>query len=47
VGIALDARTDWNEVAGLVTGSYCLLAPKKLADSVRSPKGGGRAEGEA
>jgi hypothetical protein len=40
VGMALDADTDWDEVDGLVTASYCRLAPKKLADSVRPPKGG-------
>jgi len=47
VGMALDARTDWDGVAGLVTGSYGLLAPKKLADSVRPPRGGAKAKGEA
>lgn len=31
VGIVLDDATDWDEVAELVTESYCLLAPKKLA----------------
>jgi hypothetical protein len=31
VGMALDARTDWNDVAALVRQSYCVLAPKKLA----------------
>jgi hypothetical protein len=31
VGMRLDARTDWHEVAALVTGSYCALAPRKLA----------------
>jgi hypothetical protein len=30
VGMVLDARTDWTEVAELVIESYCLLAPKKL-----------------
>jgi hypothetical protein len=31
VGLVLDAHTDWDEVATLITGSYCVLAPKKLA----------------
>jgi len=31
VGMKLDASTEWDEVAGLVTESYRLLAPKKLA----------------
>jgi predicted DNA-binding protein (MmcQ/YjbR family) len=37
VGIILDETTDWTEVAELVTESYCLLAPKRLAAQVRSP----------
>jgi hypothetical protein len=37
VGRILDARADWADIAKLVTASYCLLAPKKLAASVRSP----------
>ena len=36
-GLAIDARTDWDEVADLVTGSYCLLAPKKLAGLIDRP----------
>jgi hypothetical protein len=31
VGLVLDRETDWSEVAELVTESYRLLAPKKLA----------------
>ena len=34
VGLVVDARTDWDEVAALLTTSYCVLAPKKLAESV-------------
>jgi hypothetical protein len=34
VGMTLDARTDWDEVAGLVRASYVHLAPKKLAEQV-------------
>ena len=31
VGMVLDAdQTDWDEVAELLTDSYCVLAPKKL-----------------
>jgi hypothetical protein len=29
-GMLIDARVDWDEVADLLTESYCLLAPKKL-----------------
>jgi hypothetical protein len=32
--------TDWDEIAELVTESYCLLAPRRLADSVRRPDAG-------
>jgi hypothetical protein len=28
VGLVLDANTDWDEVAALLTGSYCVLALK-------------------
>jgi hypothetical protein len=31
VGLVLDANTDWDEVAALLTKSYCVLAPRKLA----------------
>lgn len=37
VGMRVDDATDWDEVAELVTESYCLLAPKKLADQVARP----------
>ena len=37
VGVHLDASTDWKEVAELVTESYCLLAPEKLAKLVDRP----------
>lgn len=37
VGVHLTAETDWTEVAELVTESYCLLAPKKLAALVPRP----------
>ena len=31
VGMALDERTDWDDVAGLLVASYRVLAPRKLA----------------
>jgi hypothetical protein len=31
VGLVIDANTDWDEVAALLTKSYRVLAPKKLA----------------
>jgi predicted DNA-binding protein (MmcQ/YjbR family) len=37
VGMVLDGRVDWGEVAELVTESYCLLAPTKLAERVERP----------
>ncbi|HEY6329698.1 MAG TPA: MmcQ/YjbR family DNA-binding protein, partial [Blastocatellia bacterium] len=43
VGLRLDLDSiDWDEVAGLLTGSYCLLAPKRLAAAVEAA-----AQGEA
>jgi hypothetical protein len=39
VGMVLDADTDWDEVAELLTESYCLLAPKSLAARVDRPGG--------
>ena len=32
VGMKLDGATDWNEVAGLVCASYCVMAPTKLVE---------------
>ncbi|MFC0031966.1 MmcQ/YjbR family DNA-binding protein [Micromonospora chaiyaphumensis] len=37
VGMVLDDGTDWDEVAELMTESYCVLAPKKLAARVGPP----------
>jgi predicted DNA-binding protein (MmcQ/YjbR family) len=37
VVLVLEADIDWDEVAELVTESYCLLAPKKLAGLVARP----------
>jgi predicted DNA-binding protein (MmcQ/YjbR family) len=39
VGIALDERVDWEEVAELITESYCVLAPKRLVESLELPTG--------
>ncbi len=36
VGMVLDDRSDWDEVAALVTASYRVLAPRKLAALVDS-----------
>ena len=37
VGMLLDEQTDWTEVAELLTDSYCLQAPARLADQVSRP----------
>jgi predicted DNA-binding protein (MmcQ/YjbR family) len=37
VGVQLDDRTDWVEVAELIATSYCLIAPKRLAGAVTEP----------
>ena len=37
VGMFLDADTDWDEVGELVTESYCVQAPQRLAAQVRGP----------
>jgi hypothetical protein len=31
MGMLLDDRTDWSEVAEVVRDSYCVMAPKRLA----------------
>ena len=36
VGLVIDAQTDWDEVTALLTTSYRVLAPKKLAELVDS-----------
>ena len=35
VGMVLGDGVDWHEVAGLVSESYCELAPKKLVETLR------------
>jgi hypothetical protein len=37
VGMVLDGRTDWTEVAELLTESYRLFAPKRLAAQATRP----------
>jgi predicted DNA-binding protein (MmcQ/YjbR family) len=37
VGMILDDDVDWDEVAELVTESYCVQAPKKLVALVERP----------
>jgi predicted DNA-binding protein (MmcQ/YjbR family) len=39
VGVRLDRRTDWDEVAELIATSYCLIAPNQLARQVTRPPG--------
>jgi hypothetical protein len=34
VGLTLDARTDWDELATALRTSFCVLAPRKLAELV-------------
>lgn len=36
-GLVLDGEEDWAEIAELLTDSYCLLAPAKLAARVPRP----------
>ena len=40
-GLVLDATTDWDEVAELVTDSYCLVAPGRLSQRAPRPRGAG------
>jgi len=37
VGLLVDAATDWDEMAELLTDSYCLQAPARLAEQVQRP----------
>jgi hypothetical protein len=37
VGIVLDDDTDWSELAELLTDSYCVQAPARLASMVDRP----------
>ena len=40
VAMFIDDDTDWDEVAELVTESYCLLAPQRLVQRVARPPAG-------
>jgi hypothetical protein len=37
VGILMDDDTDWDELAELLTDSYCLQAPQRLVELVERP----------
>lgn len=37
IGMLLDERTDWEELAEALTDSYCIQAPAHLADRVERP----------
>lgn len=37
VGMVIDDAVDWDEAAELLTESFCILAPKKLAATVPRP----------
>jgi hypothetical protein len=37
IGMMLDDDTDWDELAELLTDSYCLKAPEALASRVQRP----------
>lgn len=37
VGIVVDEHTDWDELAELLTDSYCIQAPQGLAAQVERP----------
>lgn len=39
IGMVLDADTDWEEVAELVTESFCVHAPQKLIARIDRPGG--------
>jgi predicted DNA-binding protein (MmcQ/YjbR family) len=47
VGMVLTDDTDWDEVAELLTESYCCVAPRKLAGLVDRPLVGEDQVGEA
>lgn len=41
VGVVLDEDSDWEEIAELITDSYCVQAPRKLAERVNRPPDAG------
>jgi hypothetical protein len=40
VGMVLETGSDWNEVAELLTESYCVMAPARLVNAVRAGQPG-------
>jgi len=46
VGMVIDDGVDWDEVAELLTESYCVMAPKKLVALVDRPEPAGADDGE-
>jgi hypothetical protein len=38
VGLVIDEGTDWEELAELLTDSYCVQAPRELAAKVSRPR---------
>ncbi|HWJ80695.1 MAG TPA: MmcQ/YjbR family DNA-binding protein [Nocardioides sp.] len=38
VGLLLDDDTDWDELGELLTDSFCIQAPQRLADQVPRPE---------
>lgn len=47
VGLVLDDDTDWEELAELLTDSYCVQAPPELAAQVPRPQMAGPLPGDA
>ena len=37
VGLLIDGGTDWDEIAEVLTDSYCIQAPARLAEQVPRP----------
>jgi hypothetical protein len=38
VGLIIDDDADWDEIAELLTDSYCIQAPRRLAEQVPRPE---------
>lgn len=39
LGVRLDVDVDWDEVSGIIREAFLVVAPKRLADVVRSAEG--------
>jgi hypothetical protein len=37
IHLLVDPESHWDEVAELIATSYCLIAPKRLAEQITSP----------